>query len=295
MNRQIYTATIAALVCALLLTGCGPKQAVRTMVITSPAEVGESTVITATPAATQVAHAGDESQVPPSPNRLIVKNAEIKLLVTDTGATIDRTTQIASDVGGYIVSSRVWYQKWLDEKYQYATMTIAVPVDQFETALHRLRDLAVLVEDETVSGQDVTDEYVDLQSRLESLQATRSRILDFLEQAKTVKEALQVNQELTAVETQIEQVQGRMNYLFDRAAYSTITVQIEPELPSATPSPAQQWNPSQTFREAGHALGSIFQALAEISIWLGVVVVPIATPLILIGWLIRRMVKSRRT
>ncbi|HPD42084.1 MAG TPA: DUF4349 domain-containing protein, partial [Anaerolineae bacterium] len=96
------------------------------------------------------------------------------------------------------------------------------------------------------SGQDVTDEYVDLQSRLGNLEATRDRIRTFLDQAQTVDEALRVNEQLAAVEAQIEQVKGRMVYLRERSAYSTITVQLDPELPSApevTPVPTPTWSP----------------------------------------------------
>ena len=70
-------------------------------------------------------------------------------------------------------------------------------------------------------------EFVDLQSRLHNLTATRDRLRTFLEQAQTVTEALAVNSQLAEIEGQIEQVQGRMNYLTGRVAYSTITVSIE--------------------------------------------------------------------
>ena len=114
------------------------------------------------------------------PNRLIVKDAQLRLMVADTDLAIDRVTQVVDDCGAYIISSRVWYQDWMEESYKYASMTIGVPVDQFERAIRRLRDLAVQVVDETAAGQDVTDEYVDLQSRLGNLEATRDRIREFL-------------------------------------------------------------------------------------------------------------------
>jgi hypothetical protein len=237
------------------------------------------------------------------PNRLIVKNAELRLLVTDTDVAIDRTTQLVADCGGYIISSRIRYDEWLGENYKYASITLGVPVDQFELAMRRLRGLALRVEDETASGQDVTDEYVDLQSRLGNLKATRDRIREFLDQARTVEESLKVNEQLSAIEEQIEQVQGRMNYLFDRAAYSTITVQIDPELPqptpkptptpTPTPTPIPPWTPTQTIEQASHTLGSILRALTEIAIWLLIVVAPLLAPFVLIAWAVQRRIKRR--
>ena len=96
----------------------------------------------------------------------------------------------------------------------------------------RLRGLAVKVVDETAAGDDVTEQYVDLQSQLTNLEATRARIQEFLKDAKTVDEALRINQELANIEAQIEQIKGRMNYLNDRSAYSTITINLSLNSPS---------------------------------------------------------------
>jgi hypothetical protein len=234
-------------------------------------------------------------------NRLIIKNAEIRLEVEDTDVAIDRLTQVVDDVGGYIISTRVWYDEVFGENYKYATITIGVPVDEFERALRRLRSLAITVLDEIASGEDVTDEYVDLESRLENLRATRDRIREFLDKAETVEEALQVNEQLAEVEGEIAQVQGRMNYLFDRAAFSTITINLEPHLPGFTPTPTltptptptpTPWQPGQTFVRAGRTLGTILRALVEIVIWLVVVALPLllvpALVVVLIWWLLRR-------
>jgi hypothetical protein len=113
-------------------------------------------------------------------NRMIVKNADIRLLVEDTNTAIDRTTQIVGDSGGYIVSSRVWFQDYGEHSLKYASVTLGVPVDEFEKVLSRLRGLAIEVRDETASGDDVTDQYVDLQSQLTNLEATRERVKSFL-------------------------------------------------------------------------------------------------------------------
>ncbi len=238
--------------------------------------------------------------------RLIIKDGEIKLLVKDTDVALDRATQVVDDLGGYIVSSRAWYEAPYGENFKFVTMTIAVPVDRFEQALRRLRELAIRVLDENASGQDVTDEYVDLESRLKNLEATRDRIREFLVQAKTVKEALEVNQQLSEVEDQIEQVQGRMNYLFDRAAYSTLTINIEPEIiqptPTVTPSPTPTltptvtptptpWSIAPTINEASGSLVTVSRALAQITVWLGVVFLPLLLPfavVALVVWLIAR-------
>jgi len=258
-----------------------------------------------TAAAFEIANSSGDLTVIERSNRMIVKNADVRLMVKDTDVAIDRATQIIGDAGGYIVSSRVWYQDYYGNSLKYAAVTIGVPVDEFEKVLSRLRGLAVRVVDEIAAGDDVTEQYVDLQSQLVNLEATRARIQDFLQDAKTIDEALRINQELANIESQIEQIKGRMNYLNDRSAYSTITVNFEPEFPVLTPTPTATprptatpipWNPGETFGEAKSTVTVLYQGIANFLIWLAVVILPIVLPpaLILWGlwkWLNRKTVK----
>ena len=240
--------------------------------------------------AAPVYNTGAEEQAAFADSHMIIKNGDIKLLVEDTDIAIDRATQAIGDTGGYIISSRVWYQPYYDgENYKYATITIGVPVDQFERTLSRLRGLAVKVLDETASGEDVTNQFVDLQSQVANLEATRDRIKSFLDQAQTVDEALRINQELSNVEAQIEQIKGQMNYLEDRSAYSTITVNFEPVLPelisTPTPTPTPNvWKPDETFKDAKKAVTYAYQGIVDFLIWVFVVFVPIFAPPVLIVW-----------
>lgn len=230
---------------------------------------------------------------------LIIKSADMRLLVEDSDQAINRLTQIVGDTGGYIISSRVWNQVHLDGKnYKYATVTIGVPVESFERALNRLRDISIEVLDETASGEDVTDQYVDLQSQLVNLEATRERIKSFLEDAQNVDEALRINQQLSEIERQIEEIKGRINYLQDRSSYSTITVNLEPELPdyvppTPTPTPTpipDPWKPGETVSSAWSTLTKAYQGIIELLIWFFLVFVPIFGPPALIIWIILKLV-----
>jgi hypothetical protein len=223
---------------------------------------------------------------------LVIKSADMRLLVEDSDNAIQRITQIVGDTGGYIVSSRVWNQPYADGKsYKYATITFAVPVTQFERALNRMRGLAVQVMDENASGEDVTDQYVDLQSQLVNLEATRDRIKSFLDQAQNVDEALRINQQLAEIERQIEEIKGRINYLDDRSAFSTITVTIEPQLPALEPVPPPKpiWEPGETLKDAIEVLTHAYQNIADLLIWFFVVFLPIFGPPALIVWVILKL------
>lgn len=255
-----------------------------------------------TAAAFEISNSSGDLTVIERSNRMIIKNADIRLMVQDTDIAIDRATQVVGDAGGYIVSSRVWYQDYYDHSLKYATVTIGVPVDEFERTLVRLRDLALRVVDETAAGDDVTEQYVDLQSQLTNLEATRSRIQEFLQDAKTIDEALRINQELANLEAQIEQIKGRMNYLDDRAAFSTITINFEPEFPALTPTPTATpvptatpipWNPGQTLDDATGTVTVLYQGIANFMIWLVVVIVPVVLPPAIILWALWKWMNRR--
>jgi outer membrane murein-binding lipoprotein Lpp len=336
MKSSIRIALFVIVFSALVLAGCGASAATRTTSENIPAAPAATAALDLYAAPAQEAPAqpeaqksatdrssvsgsaantlpenatvqtGPESLTGAQTERMIIKNAEIKLLVEKTDTAIDRSMQVVGDVGGYIISSRVWYQEANGENYKYASITIGVPVDQFETAMRRLRGVALRVLDENASGQDVTSEYVDLQSQLGNLEATRDRIRTFLEDAKTVEESLRINQELTNIEAQIEQVKGRMNFLSNRSAYSTITVNLEPDIPpvvptatptaipTATPEP---WNPGKTMHQATGAVTTIYQSLFELAIWVIIVVIPLLAPPALVLWGIYKFAtrKSKKT
>jgi hypothetical protein len=268
----------------------------------SPEQAAQELLPMPTSAAFEIANQSGDLTVIERSNRMIVKNADVRLMVKDTDSAIDRATQIVGDAGGYIVSSRVWYQDYYGNNLKYATITIGIPVDEFERALVRLRDLAVQVVDENASGDDVTEQYVDLQSQLVNLEATRARIQEFLKDAKTIDEALRINQELANIEAQIEQIKGRMNYLSDRSAYSTITINLEPEFPVLTPTPTATprptatpipWKPGDTFDEAKNTVTVAYQGIANFLIWLVVVILPITLPPALILWALWKLLNRK--
>jgi hypothetical protein len=232
---------------------------------------------------------------------MIIKNADMSLLVSDTDVALDGVTVIATDYGGYIISSHTWFEN----EHKYATVRLGVPVTEFENVLRRLRGLALKVQSEVAAGEDVTDQFVDLKSRLTNLEATRDRIREFLDKAETVEEALKVNEQLSYVEAQIEEIQGRMNYLKDRAAFSTINVELNPDIPTPTPSPTptptptptpEAWRPGETVQSATNVLVSLFKGLVELGIWvviiLGPFLIPLALIIGLIVWLRRRKKKG---
>lgn len=208
--------------------------------------------------------------VPPPAGQMIIKNADIELLVTDTDLALDQVTLMAADFGGYLISS----QTWLTGDNKHGTLYMGVPSAQFEAVLSRLRHIGSQVLGETTSGQDVSADYADLQARLTNLEATSARVRDFLASATNVTESLAVNAELSSLQGQIEQIKGQMRYYEGRSAYSTITVTLTPERAPAETASDAPWNPEKTFAAAFRVLTNASRTAADGLIWFTVVCGP---------------------
>ena len=219
-------------------------------------------------------------------NRLVIRTANIALVVDSVDSTEARLRQIAESRGGYVLGSQVSG----DEEQRRAEISFKVPTTRFDEALAEVAKLALEVESQDVEGQDVTDEYVDLSSRLRNLQAVEARLIDFLQQAQKVEEALQVNQQLSEIQGQIEQAEGRIAYLKESAAYSTINVSMRGQLVVVV-EPDRSWSPATTARNAANSVLSFAQVVADILIVFAVWF-PIWLPMAILGvWFWRR---SRR-
>jgi len=315
-NTKVFILAVLALCLLGSFAGCGSGTSRQAAVMAPDRERESSDALMSSPAPTMAPAAGrsaaanemksDKPQeqgvvatvslssvTVPGFDRKIIKNAEMALQVKDAGAAVDQVTGLATEYGGYIISSR----SWSEGPYRLATVTLSVPVDSFEEALRRLRGMAAKVLSEQASGQDVTEQYVDLESRLRNLEATETRIRGFLEQAVSVQEALEVNRQLSDIDGQIEEVKGKMAYMKGRAAFSTINVNLQPERPTPTPTPLPAWQPVQTFNDAGGSLLIILRFVGDLIIWLAVILLPFIIPLALLIWAIvawqRR--RSRRT
>ena len=225
--------------------------------------------------------------------RLIIRNASLSLVVPDTEVSLDEINDLVDELGGYVVESNVYqYQEGLQ-----AHVTLRIPAESFDVALAHIRDLATEVRHESISGQDVTEEYVDLRSRLRHLEATEARLLEFLEEAEDTEAALAVYAQLREIEAEIEQVKGRTQYLEQSAAMATVSLDITPD-ELAQPIQIGGWHPEGTLRDAFQSLIRVLQFLVDAAIVIVVLVTPvlivIAVPFVGLFFLVRAIVRRRR-
>jgi hypothetical protein len=190
-------------------------------------------------------------------DRRIVKTAELGISAEDVRESAARAQQVAAQFDGSVLSSQIER----GDGFTSASLLLSIPSPEFEKALDELRGLGKEVTTDTVSGEDVTEEYVDLGSRERNLLAAEQSLLKLYDRAQSVNDALSIERELANIRGQIEQVQGRMQYLEERTTYSQITLSIQP-VERPTPPPA--WNPVDVVSRAWEASLGVLQALATV-------------------------------
>jgi hypothetical protein len=152
-------------------------------------------------------------------------------------------------------------------------VSFRVPAERFNEALDQLRGLAVEVDRESISGQDVTEEYVDLQARLGSLRAAEERLLEIMANAQNTADLLQAEQQLTIRQAEIESIEGRLQYLEQSVALSLINVNFTPSVLS---QPVDvRWKPLRTVRRAFDVLVDGLTGVVDAAIFIVIAVLPI--------------------
>jgi hypothetical protein len=159
--------------------------------------------------------------------RKITRTADLDLECDDPRGAQAGARAIAESLGGYVATSDVARDGRGEEDADLALrMAVRVPSENFTTALERLKGLAARVAGERVNAEDVTEEFIDLDARLNSEKALEAQFVDILKQAKTVKDALEVHTHLAEVRSDIDKLQGRKQVLESQTALSTIHLAV---------------------------------------------------------------------
>lgn len=215
--------------------------------------------------------------------RLIIKHASLSLHVEDVEEAERQIQDSIEAANGYVVRTT---RSGVDDEVRI-NMTFRVPAERFDQVLAQTQELATEVLSLNVSGDDVTAEYVDLESQVRNLEATRDRLLALMEKTQEVDDALEVSNALTNIQGQIEQIQGRMNYLSQSAALSTVDVSFSTPVEQPIVN-RDSWQPIETARSAVRSLIGLGQFLVSLVI-VAAIWVPIWGPLVLLGrWIYRR-------
>ncbi len=227
---------------------------------------------------TSVSSLTQPAQVP----RMIIRTAYLDLVVKDATSASLALIKLVESKEGYAAEITEWRQN----DQPRATLTLRVPAEHLSAVMDSAKQLAIRVERETVSGQDITQEYTDLVAQLKNLEATEVELRELLttvrQRTQKAADILEVYKELTKVRGEIERMKGRMNYLNHMTALSTLKVNL---LPDALAKPVVEtgWQPVLAIKNASRALLTTLKWLMELGIWVFIYLVPLAFIFTVIG------------
>ena len=225
---------------------------------------------------------------------LIIRTGQIAVAVDNTRDAQKNIEQMVNSMaaqGAFVVSSNVYGGS--TDVSPSIDMVIRVPADRFDDVMNHITGLAAkgTVPTSSQSGQDVTEEYVDLQSRLKSLEAARDRLQQIMENAQTTEELLQAEQQLTAREAEIESIKGRMQFLEKSAALSSITISLQPYILSQPVD--DRWRPAETVRRAFEALLESLRDVGDFLITVTIFCGPYLLVIVPLIWFSVRFVRNQ--
>jgi hypothetical protein len=226
--------------------------------------------------------------------RKIIRNANLTLEIDNPGEGQRKVSAIAEARGGFVVTSEST-QRNVEGQLRpssIVTVTVRVPAAQFAAALEEIRTVSPQVVQEKITGQDVTEEYIDLEARIRTKKALEAQFLEIMKQARTVSDALEVQRQIGDVRAEIERLEGRRRFLENQSSLSTITVTLQPPTQIVSTS-GFFYNVKRAFREGLDVAAAITLFLIQLVVALLPIILFIFLPIgLLLRYLIRRF---RRT
>lgn len=289
---------------SIALTSCmmAEKAASTSPSVQMPSETAQP----AAPAARNKGGSGAENQQPVSNvpldqaeeaqnaaaviERKIIRNGNLSLETDAPEETGRKIAGIVDAKKGFVVTSDT-QTRAVAGGAERATvnLVVRVPAAQFDATLGEIRQTGSRVVQEKVTGQDVTEEFIDLEANIRTKKALEAQFLEIMKQSRTVADALQVQRELSTVRGEIEKLEGRRKFLENQTSLSTINITLSPPAAFAASS-------NGFFYQLGRAFSNGIDAALQIVLFLITAFLALLPIIILLGvplWLIYRYLRSR--
>ena len=231
-------------------------------------------------------------------DRLVIMNDDLTIVIPDPKAKLQSISQLATSLGGFVVSMNM-YQTTLQngQTAPAGSISIRVPSGKLDEALSQIKANTSDVPNENRTGQDVTQQYVDLQSQLNSLQSAEAQLTVIMQNATKTEDVLAVFNQLESYRQQIDVIKGQMQYFNQASTYSLINVTLIAE-ETIQPIQIGGWKPEGVARDAIQSLIKFWQGFVNFLINLVLLVLPvlitILAPFALLAWAIVALVKRNK-
>lgn len=240
-----------------------------------------------------------EGVAAPAVERLVIQTVNMSLVVSDVEKKMDEIARLATEMGGYVVSSNIYKVTTpAGQEAPQANITIRVPAERLNEALGRIQEGVVEVRNESRQGQDVTREYVDLQARLRNLEAAEKQLVEIMQKAEKTEDVMNVFNQLVMIREQIEQVKAQIKYYEESAALSAVSIELIAE-ETVKPLEIGGWKPKGVARDALQNLIYFLQGVVNFLIrfflyYLWVILLAVVLPVWVVYRLVRFAIRRRK-
>jgi hypothetical protein len=227
--------------------------------------------------------------------RKIIRNANLTVEVTSPPESQRKISSITESHQGFVVTSEATQRTTEDASKPLISvnLVVRVPAAQFNQTMEEIRAIGARIIQEKITGQDVTEEFMDLEARIKNQKALEAQFLEIMKRAAKVEDALNVQRELAEVRTEIEKLEGRKRFLENQASLSTINITLQS--PTQIVNAAGFWYSIRSaFSDGVEAATAIVLFLIRVVIALLPILILFVLPIALIARFIFKRMRRKR-
>jgi hypothetical protein len=221
-------------------------------------------------------------------DRMVIQESNLSLLVKDVVDTRNKILGFTKENGGYMVNASTSNP----QDAPTANITIRIPSDKLQASLDFFHSLSIKVVSENLIGTDVTDQYVDIDTRIAQLEKTRNKFESILESATKISDITDLTQQILSYQNQIDSYKGQQDSLKKNAELAKLTIYLSTDEMALPYAPSETFRPNVIFKLAVRSLVGSLRNLATKTIWIGVYSV-IWVPALIIFFVVRKWWKKR--
>lgn len=231
MKKNVFVLILSVLLIMSILAGCGAKAPMENAAADAPAAMAPEMDMSTGDSLTSSA---SKTQAEMPQNQKIIVTMHMNAQTEDLNALLESVNSKIAELGGYVEGQEIYNGHMYDSyRYRYANITIRIPADQLNGFVGHVEDNANVVSQNTYT-EDVTLNYVAVESRIAALEAERDRLLALMENAEDMDTLLKIDARLTDVLSELEQVNSQLRVYDNKINYSTIHLNLE-EVKEYTP------------------------------------------------------------
>jgi mannose/fructose/N-acetylgalactosamine-specific phosphotransferase system component IIB len=276
MNNPIYRLFLSIVILVLSISSCAPaampaeREKVAYEGASAPAEAPASDQALMAPA--PASGTANQSQV----ERMVIKNGNLSIVVLDPPESMDNISKMTEAMGGFVVTANLYNQE-IEGGIQVprGSISIRIPAERMNEAMERIK--AESSQDpisENINSQDVTSEYIDIQSRVKNLEAAEAELTEIMKSANKTEDVLNVYNQLVQIREQIEVNKGQIQYYEQSVALSSISVELIADK-AVQPLKVGGWQIEGNAKRAVQALINTLQFLVKAIIWIIILILPV--------------------